>query len=664
MAVPGAARAATASDFAPAADIDEEYALKLAPFVQMAQRYKNWCETVPLFYRTLVQLNTLWPAVSAQLYPCTVPASPDSSLLYHGILYGTQTSGDGRDTLLLCAAVVENTSAAVQLPQRHNVPPVLHNVASFRHTGDVDRLRYCPSDPTLVAAKCAGAGLSLYDISAAVESLRALDVTRAGGSSSGGGGGGSSRSSALDSPGRTAGASRGAAADQGGGSGDGEGTGIAASGGGSEERLEVEEGRVEFTDEEYAALQGPLSVLEDEEQEGMALAWGATSAGGGAGAGNSGSGGAPGWAGLRLFSGVTMAGIGEYGVREDGSLYRVCVRRGGHDADGEVSDLATAAVPAATAAAEGWAWRGSGSSDGSGGSVGGGGGDPLGLLASVGTDGRCLLWDTRQRAVAAAAPRLPTDLNGVALSAGSAAPLVAAGGDDGIVRVYDVRRLAAPPRAAAGGRPAAATDTATAACAPLHRLKGHRCKVLQLSFSPHDPLLLASSDEQGRVLLWNLGAAAEPPSGAVAPPAAAPSAAGVPASGQAGTSGPPTANLRAPSPSPSHRLLQCRPQLAFVHAGHMLPVNDFGWSTALYGTLLSTSTAVHVDVAREVCPLLQLHEDDLSSNRLQVGWAALYNQGRSTHGRMSHGHSTVVLLLARMHACCFFVTSWHGAVPW
>lgn len=76
----------------------------------------------------------------------------------------------------------------------------------------------------------------------------------------------------------------------------------------------------------------------------------------------------------------------------------------------------------------------------------------------------------------------------------------------------------------------------------------NRCKVQQLAFCPQRRGLLASADSLGRVLLWQPGRTQPLPEG-----------------------------------------LASRPELLFVHAGHVLPVEDFSWSTAMYGVLASTA---------------------------------------------------------------------------
>ncbi|GLC35514.1 chromatin organization [Pleodorina starrii] len=457
----------------------------LLPYIQALQRWKVWRDNVPLFYSSCVQCTNEWPSLTVQLFPHITPDPHTPDLQRHAVLYGNKQGDDDATVIVMASFAVFESGARQPLPSRlsDETAPVL-DIATYAHpAGDVDRLRYCPSRPELLAAKCAGAALSLYDVGSVTLARPKSD--------------------------RPAAAER-AVEDAAGAAGAG---------------MEVEEEGEEGGGGGGSLLcGGPVSTLKSAAQEDVSLAWGDSGGGGG----------------LRLFSGVLGGGIGEYAVREDGSLAEVTVRRGGHDGDASVVDLAwgaagAAAEPSGGAAADAAAAAAAGP----------------GLLASCGTDGRTVLWDPRQRPPALQAPRCRQDVNGVGFSPVAGGSLLATAGNDGIVRVYDVRQLGG---SAAGT--SASTSSAAAAAAPqaLHRLKGHCCAVRQVSFNPYGNggggggPLLASADEQGRVLLWQLGRSEALEEG-----------------------------------------LATRPELLFAHAGHVLPVDDFSWSTVLYGTLASVA---------------------------------------------------------------------------
>ncbi|GFR47380.1 hypothetical protein Agub_g9093 [Astrephomene gubernaculifera] len=531
----------------------------LSCYIEALQRWRVWRNNPPLFYSTCIQSALQWPSLTVQLFPHLRPSSVPG-LLRHAILYGGTAAEDGFATISLASVAIDDpiTTAAAAAAGRPPLPPdavhrlsapLLEEVCVLRHQGDVDRLRYCPGRPALVAVKCSGERLSLYDIG---PRLGLLD----GGL---GGEGGGRQQQVQEGDGREREGGEGMDVDgDGGGSGPTmrKGAGSSAAGAGAAAAAGEDDGQ----GGEEVPLE-PVSVLSSEQQDGVSLAWGSSSSGGGSG-------------GPRLYSGLRCGAVAEYAVREDGSLAEVAVRQGGHDGDADVVDLAWGSeVP----------WEGNVTEAGGTAAAATAAGDvmaPPGLLASVGTDGRTLLWDPRQLRVALHAPRCRQDVNGVAFSppgsggggGSSAVPQLANAGNDGVIRVYDIRylhggRTGGDGGGGGGGGSAASTSTAAAAShgLALHRLKGHNCPVRQLSYGPHSGGLLASADEQGRVLLWELGCRTA-------------------LQGQQDGRG----------------LLTTRPELLFVHAGHVLSVDDFSWSTELYGTLASVSGFLDPEVVEKV----------------------------------------------------------------
>ncbi|GLI61834.1 hypothetical protein VaNZ11_004340 [Volvox africanus] len=480
----------------------------LLSYVQVLQRWKVWLDNVPLFYSACVQFTDVWPSNSIQLYPHIRPEPTTPGLSRNAVLYCNRRESDDVPLLILVTCLVDGLgkSRPTQLQQDKDA---FRRVCSFTHTiGDIDRLRYCPQRPTLVAVKSAGTALSLYDVSPALSLLDSISSKEHG----------------------TA-----AAAEE-----EDEEVGHSIKAGDDQSRSNETGGE----DEEPTGAHGsgtdgggPISVLESPAQEDVSLAWGCCGPSGGGDDG-----------GMRLFSGLLSGAIGEYALREDGSLAEVTVRRGGHDADATVVDLAWGGpcdpgphMPTAEAGTR----------------TSYGALAASGLLGSAGTDGRTLLWDPRQRQPALQAPRCRRDVNTVAFAGAADAggcgdgtgPLLATAGDEGIIRIYDIRMLGNCGASACGRL------SSTAGVTALHRLKAHNCRALQVSFSPHSRSLLASSDDQGRVLLWDLDRTTRLDEG-----------------------------------------LNTRPQLLFVHAGHPLPVDDFSWSTELFGTLASVSGSINPEV--------------------------------------------------------------------
>lgn len=107
-----------------------------------------------------------------QLLP--TPLRPAAGgLQRHGLLLGTQTSGQEPDALLLGDVVVQGAGASGgggQLTEASGREAGaggghVRLLRTFPHPlGDVDRARYMPQRPRCVAVKCMERGLSLYDL--------------------------------------------------------------------------------------------------------------------------------------------------------------------------------------------------------------------------------------------------------------------------------------------------------------------------------------------------------------------------------------------------------------------------------------------------------------------------------------------------------------------
>ncbi|KAG2443578.1 hypothetical protein HXX76_001929 [Chlamydomonas incerta] len=541
---------------------------RLRPYIEGMQRLKVWYENVPLFYNAMVQEKHPTYFTTLQLHPHTQPdARAPHALTRHALLVGeTSACGRGPPRVLLRGVALPPSTDALLTDAEYDecdeywadprrvggaAARVVYDAVQFAHPlGDVARLRYCPAAPHLVATKSEGGGLALLDL------RPYLGAAVAGEGAAVAGAGAAASDSAAAQSAVDGGFSLSPPEhvleilleDEEEGDGDGDTAGA--------EQWQLPPPR---QDE-------PTSELRCEDQVGVALAWGNCAAGGGGSSGGSSSSDVP---QLRLFSGVKYGALAEYRVREDGGLQLVSCRKGvGHEADADIVELA-------------WGGGGDGAAGDAAAAAAAGGGGSAELLASAGTDGRVLLWDPRQAKPVLHAPRCKADVNGVDFApppgaAGSAgavgggdggvgsAPLLATGGDDGIVRVYDVRRLSSGRDFGRDGGGGGAHTPASAARGgsggsgggALYRLRGHRCKVQQLAFCPQHRGLLASSDAQGRVLLWQPGRTECLPEG-----------------------------------------LASRPELIFVHAGHLLPVDDFSWSTAMYGVVASTAHVLDSQVA-------------------------------------------------------------------
>lgn len=103
-------------------------------------------------------------------------------------------------------------------------------------------------------------------------------------------------------------------------------------------------------------------------------------------------------------------------------------------------------------------------------------------FASVGDDSKLYVWDTRQARPALSTVAGEGEVNALSWNSFSGGLVLATGGADKVVRVWDVRSLASP----------------------VHALERHEEQVLGLAFSPTEPAALASASADRRVILWDL----------------------------------------------------------------------------------------------------------------------------------------------------------------
>ncbi len=180
------------------------------------------------------------------------------------------------------------------------------------------------------------------------------------------------------------------------------------------------------------------------------------------------------------------------------------------------------------------------------------------LFGSVGEDGSACLWDSRLGGSglggAPAAPvqqwrahgmkgRSGRPANGIAFS--QLRPhVVATGGKDGMVRLWDIRG-GSEGTSGSGGLPGTSGML-------LKTLPSHHNTVTQLAWSPHRAGILASCDIRGLVYVWDMDTSG-------------------------GTQAVAARSSRRAVQGPSAAPLPMRPELRMIYPGHAREVNDVSW---------------------------------------------------------------------------------------
>ncbi|KAJ7070670.1 WD40-repeat-containing domain protein [Mycena amicta] len=141
------------------------------------EEYKTWKKNAPYLYDVVITHALDWPSLTCQWFPDT-ESSPNKPYTTHRLLLGTHTSGQAQDYLQI---------ASVQIPKRagpgaekldrssydddrgelggHTIPPTprIQVIQKINHDGEVNRARYMPQNPDLLATKAVTGEVLVFD---------------------------------------------------------------------------------------------------------------------------------------------------------------------------------------------------------------------------------------------------------------------------------------------------------------------------------------------------------------------------------------------------------------------------------------------------------------------------------------------------------------------
>lgn len=129
------------------------------------EEYKVWKKNTPFLYDLVISRALEWPSLTIQWLP-TVQSSPSFSV--HKLIMGTQTNEGAPNFLMLADAYLPLPSAAESEP---SALPKVQITQRICHDGEVNRARYMPQNPSLIATKTNSSEVFIFDCSKhAVES--------------------------------------------------------------------------------------------------------------------------------------------------------------------------------------------------------------------------------------------------------------------------------------------------------------------------------------------------------------------------------------------------------------------------------------------------------------------------------------------------------------
>lgn len=141
------------------------------------EEYKIWKKNAPYLYDTLITHALEWPTLTCQWFPDT-ECPPDKPYSVNRLLIGTHTSRQQKDYLEIATVHMPKrftpTSDSLTRDNYDEDTGELHTTAAapapriqitqrILHDGEVNRARYCPQKPDLLATKSVSGRVFVFD---------------------------------------------------------------------------------------------------------------------------------------------------------------------------------------------------------------------------------------------------------------------------------------------------------------------------------------------------------------------------------------------------------------------------------------------------------------------------------------------------------------------
>lgn len=138
------------------------------------EEYKIWKKNTPFLYDLVMTHALEWPSLTAQWLPdVTKPEGKDYSV--HRLLLGTHTSSDEQNHLVIASVKLPNDDAQVDASRYDNdrgeyggfgsVSGKIETDIKINHEGEVNRARFMPQSPFIIATKTPSADVLVFDYS-------------------------------------------------------------------------------------------------------------------------------------------------------------------------------------------------------------------------------------------------------------------------------------------------------------------------------------------------------------------------------------------------------------------------------------------------------------------------------------------------------------------
>ena len=131
---------------------------------EVADEYKIWKKNLPFLYDTMLSHALLWPSLTIQWLPPTpIPR----------IVFGTNTSNSEQNYLIVSEVILPDPSHAHKPTDDckgvtglgASPSTKLNTIAKIAHEGEINKARYFPQNPDIIATKVINGEVHLFDIS-------------------------------------------------------------------------------------------------------------------------------------------------------------------------------------------------------------------------------------------------------------------------------------------------------------------------------------------------------------------------------------------------------------------------------------------------------------------------------------------------------------------
>ncbi|KAI0660577.1 histone acetyltransferase type B subunit 2 [Cubamyces menziesii] len=142
------------------------------------EEYKTWKKNAPYLYDVVITHALDWPSLTCQWFP-DKESPANKPYTVHRLLLGTHTSGQAQDYLQIATVHLpkrDDSSSADRLDRAdyddergelggHSLPPQprIQITQKINHDGEVNRARYMPQNPDLIATKAVSGEVLIFD---------------------------------------------------------------------------------------------------------------------------------------------------------------------------------------------------------------------------------------------------------------------------------------------------------------------------------------------------------------------------------------------------------------------------------------------------------------------------------------------------------------------